>query len=402
MDASTGKQRLRQAVSRPRRVWANVSADTHWGRDVLSGIVSRARFAGWQVLPYTVEDPAAAGGRLAAVGLGPGRATAGTPRPDGIIAQVGSRELAETLEAARVPTVNVSNLILDGPTFPRVNIDLEACAALAADHLAGLGIRSFLYVGPKGYRCGELQHAAFAARLGRHPADIPAVWYSYELDANPTAFQRMVVELPKPLGVFVRYMGLTQAVARTIMTAGIHVPESVAILSGDDDPLLAEMSTPSVSAIDVGTDRVGARAAELLDDLMAGRPAPKEPILLPPLGIISRGSTDILPTDNDLIVGAIRFIRANLARPIKVDDLARETRLSRRMLFQRFHDELGRSPVQEIRRIRLAHAQSLLATADLSIDQVARLSGFKDARYMARIFMAEFGKPPTAFRRPRA
>lgn len=381
------------------RVWINIPADNRWGRDVIRGVLPHALLHAWQLQPLLLEDPEAVPAALTALGLAEDPANLGAELLGGIIARVTTRAMAEVIHRSGVPAVNVSNLLLDGPELPRVCVDLAACASLAADHFAGLGIRSFLYVGHDACRDAREQHAAFAARLGRHTADVPTFWIRDFSPQQEAVFRQAVEDLPRPLGLFARNMDLAQFVARILMAAEVHVPESVVVLAGDDDPLLAEMSIPSVSAIDIGGQRIGATAADLLDDLMSGRAAPREPILVPPLGIVARGSTDIVPTGNADLAGAIRFIRANLARPIHIDDLVRETRLSRRMLFQAFHDELGRSPQQEIRRLRLAHAQGLLTTSELSLDTVARLSGFGNARYMARVFTNELGKPPSAFRR---
>jgi LacI family transcriptional regulator len=392
------KRRAKTAAAWP-RVWINIPTDSHWGREALRGIVPHARLHSWRLQPGRVDDPTTIPGALEALGVVPGSTPPHAESLGGILARVATPALAAAIHRSGVPAVNVSNLLIDGPELPRVCIDLAACASLAADHLAGLGVRSFVYVGQSGFRDAQRQHAAFAARLGRHAADVPAVWFRNVGPNEEAMFRQAVEDLPKPLGVFARHMALAQSACRILVASGMHVPESVVVVSGDDDPLLAEMSTPNVSAIDVGSDRIGARAAELLQDLMAGQAAPREPILVPPLGIVARGSTDIVPTANADLVTAIRFIRANLARPVRVEDLVRETHLSRRMLFQAFHDELGRSPQQEIRRMRLAHAQSLLASGEQSLEKVARLSGFGTSRYMARVFMNELGEPPSAFRR---
>lgn len=399
MGSSVRKKRRLWAGSPLKTVWASISADNYWGREILRGATTHARISGWLFQHYSVDDAVANPGALAVLGLLPDSPTGPFSPVDGIIARVANASLAQLLHRARVPTVNISNQVIEGPEFPRVNIDLDACASLAADHFTDLGVRSFLYVGHKGMHDAERQHAAFAARLGRHPTDTPASWYAGEPIAWANDLIRIASELPKPLGVFARFMTLTQRVALVLMASGVHVPENVTLLSGDDDPLLADMATPTISAIDVNAERIGTTAAEVLDDLMAGRAAPRKPIRIPPVGIISRGSTDLIVTTSPEVAAAIRYIRANVARPIHIDDLAREARLSQRMLYRTFHEELGRSPLQQIQRIRLAQAQSLLAAGNVPLERVARMSGFGNARYMARVFMKELGKPPSAFRR---
>lgn len=395
--------RRKQAGDRP-WVWLDVPPATGWGRDVLRGAFKQARLRTPWHLDSTgmhqkdLEDGTTRFSTLLASGDA-GAQGRGLPFA-GVIGRIFADEAATALTRLRVPVVNVSNAILGREYFPRVAIDLDACAALAADHLKRPGIASFAYVGVQGDRNGPLQHAAFARSLGLPTSAVPA----FEMQDEPHHYEqviRFVELLPKPLGIFVRFYAPAHMLLRILACAGYHVPESVIVLSGDDDPLFAETGFPTLSAIDVGAERIGAKAVDVLASMLAGRPAPRKPIFVKPVGVIARGSTDIVTASNADLVHLIRFIRGNLQRPIRIEDLMREAKVSRRMLFKMFHEELGRSPHQEICRMRLAHAQSLLASEELSLEQIAHRSGFANASYMARVFARELGQPPTAFRRSR-
>ncbi len=66
---------------------------------------------------------------------------------------------------------------------------------------------------------------------------------------------------------------------------------------------------------------------------------------------------------------------------------------------RRFIQVRGRSLHEEIRRIQIQQAMALLVQTNLSLDQVARTSGFGSATWMVRVFRKELGMTPGEHRR---
>jgi len=95
---------------------------------------------------------------------------------------------------------------------------------------------------------------------------------------------------------------------------------------------------------------------------------------------------------------AIGYIREHATEGIHVDDILRVVPSSRRRLERLFHDLLGRSPAEEIRRVRIERARHLLATTDLSIPRVAAASGFGTGEYLATVFRQATGTSPLKYR----
>ena len=60
----------------------------------------------------------------------------------------------------------------------------------------------------------------------------------------------------------------------------IRVPDEVAILAGDTDELLCDVSTPPLSSVTIAGRRIGYEAASVLDQTISGRPLPAEPITM--------------------------------------------------------------------------------------------------------------------------
>jgi LacI family transcriptional regulator len=144
---------------------------------------------------------------------------------------------------------------------------------------------------------------------------------------------------------------------------------------------------------------VGYEAAALLARLMAGGKTNREPAIVKPLGVIARQSTDILAIDDREVAHALHFIRRHACDGIKVNDVVNVVSISRRSLEQRFQAALGRSPKIEIQRVKLERAKMLLATTDLPMDQISRLTGFGEPSYFSTAFKNETGVKPSSIRR---
>ncbi len=181
--------------------------------------------------------------------------------------------------------------------------------------------------------------------------------------------------------------------------SSIRVPDEFAILAGDSDELLCEVSTPPLSAVSLACERIGYEAAAMLHQMIEGKPAPRQPVLIAPHGVVSRQSTDFLAIDDPLIVRALRFIQNHTQHGIGVDDVLREVPLSRRSLEIQFKSYLGRTPAEEIRRVQLERARELLLNRDMSITEVALSSGFSNATRFGIAFRKKFGTTPRNFRK---
>ena len=180
--------------------------------------------------------------------------------------------------------------------------------------------------------------------------------------------------------------------------AGLLVPEEMAVLAADDDPLMCEACQPPLSGIALTSQRIGFEAAAMLDRLMRGGRVPKHPITLEPSPVIERQSTQTLAMADKEIARAVAFIRNHAATPIQVANVLREVPLSRRQFERRFQAILGRTPAAEIRRVHLERAKQLLIDTEMPIPDVASASGFASREYLAQVFKQELGLSPLQYR----
>jgi transcriptional regulator GlxA family with amidase domain len=88
-----------------------------------------------------------------------------------------------------------------------------------------------------------------------------------------------------------------------------------------------------------------------------------------------------------------------LHEPIQLRDMAAQEAMSVRTFTRRFREETGISPGQWLTRQRVERARHLLESTALSMDRVARESGFGTAQSMRQHLQAALGVTPTAYRR---
>lgn len=367
-----------------------VETSTGWGRRLVRGIQGYARRHG----PWYL--------RLVATGIGERPTLPPRWRGDGVIARVQDDAMARQLAALRVPVVNISGIPLRRESFPRITTDTAACGELAVAHFADRGFRQFAYVGPPSPASALMHRAGYEHAVATRGGTCDAfVLPADNADDAPvrTAFRRWLARLRKPVAVFT-WAQLGVRVIDECRSLAIRVPEDVAVLSNDYDDVLCENCVPSLSAIETATEYIGGVAAETLHALMDARsPGPPVQRLIGPTRVVVRMSSDTLAIDDAEVSAALRFIRLNATRGIDVDDVLRDVALSRRSLERRFLRLLGRSPTDEIRRVRLEHVKHLLATTEQPMKAIARASGFGSREYMSYAFKRDTGQSPAKFRR---
>jgi LacI family transcriptional regulator len=181
----------------------------------------------------------------------------------------------------------------------------------------------------------------------------------------------------------------------------LTVPEEVAVVGVDNDAIFCELSDPPLTSVALDTSRIGYEAAALLERMMDGGRPPERPVLIPPLEIVTRRSSDVLAmTDRQLAVGA-RFMREHVFETITTNDMARAAGMSRRVFERRFLAQVGRSPKTEVLRLRLERVKDLLSDTDWNLAQIAERTGFKYSEYLHTVFSQKLGMTPGAFRRKR-
>ncbi|TMV05537.1 GlxA family transcriptional regulator [Ruegeria sediminis] len=95
---------------------------------------------------------------------------------------------------------------------------------------------------------------------------------------------------------------------------------------------------------------------------------------------------------------ALALMQEHLETPLSIPEIARRVGRSQKVLEARMRADLGASPTQVYRRLRLNLARKLVAETDLPIGEIALRAGYDDPSAMTRAFRAEFGTSPRSVR----
>ena len=326
---------------------------------------------------------------------------------DGVLAWLGAGEdLVEFVKAVRKPTVDFS-LRRPELKYPRVLEDHAQAAQLVADHFLSRGFRHFLFYSDTDNWSYEERGRGFLHALKQ--AGHEATWLRWHQSAAFTAGRDewkqkrkwLAAEMkrtPKPLAVFAANDQQAQDVLESCESVGISIPEQVAIVGTENYlPAPDTMRTP-ISSVDTNLETMGYRGAELLEQLMNGEPPPGEPIRIPAVGVVARKSSDILTIAHPGIARSLRHIWDHCHEPICVKDLVGIAAMSRRGLHMAFLQQLGRTPGEELQRVRMERAKQLLNGSHHKIETVAGLCGYQSANSFCIAFKRVTGMSASQFR----
>lgn len=317
----------------------------------------------------------------------------------GIIARIENSAIAEALSRLNVPMVDMSAARLL-PHLPWFETDDVAIAHLAAEHLLERGFKNFAFAGDSRFNWSNWREEHFknSIRATGYPCSIYRAPKKSAAEDEVEHLAEWIRGLPKPVGVMACYDFRGQQVLDACRRLDIAVPDEVAVIGVDNDELLCELADPPLTSVVPNTYRTGYEAAALLDQMIGGRKIRGETHLIPPLGVITRQSTDVLAIDDRNIARAIHFIRKNACNGINVQDVVRAVPQSRRLMEKRFKKLLGRTPHEEILRVQLDRVKELLTQTDLPLEEIAQRAGFSHVEYLSVAFKREVGMPPSKYR----
>ena len=99
------------------------------------------------------------------------------------------------------------------------------------------------------------------------------------------------------------------------------------------------------------------------------------------------------------VMAAQRYIEQHFADEISVADVAARVYVSTSHLTHSFHDQVGYSPKQYIKLLRLSYARELMENTDIPVADVAVKCGFADVNNFIRAFRQTYSVPPGKWRR---
>lgn len=288
---------------------------------------------------------------------------------------------------------------------PNILTDSVATGKMAADYLLSRGFTHFGYCGVDEMFWSRNRAISFGEEIAKFGFETsyyqrPRLRLQRSWEKEHIFIAKWLKSLPKPVGLFACNDDRGQHVIEACKMAGLCVPDEVAILGVDNDHIICDLTDPPLSSIELNVKREGYKAAETLDKLMMTKKLKGDNmnIIVQPSHVVTRQSTDILAIDDREVSAAVRFIRTNAKKPIRVIDVTDALVMSRRNLERRFYKALGRTILDEIKKVRLEQINKLLLETNIPIIQVATNLGFTDIKQMNRFFKLATGMTPRAYR----
>jgi LacI family transcriptional regulator len=328
---------------------------------------------------------------------------------DGVIADFDDPDVARALANCQVPVVAVGGSYANEDAYPSgvpyVATDNFKLVKLARDHLIDVGLQRFAMFSlpeSEGSRWAQERERAFRALMAEDRMEAE-IFRGCETSAASwdTSMQGQIDwlrSLPKPVGV----IAVTDARARQLLQAcaiaGISVPEQVALIGIDNDPLVRMLTRIPLSSVIQGTQEIGRTAAHLLEQMLHGVRLANTRILVPPAGINVLASSRYQAVKHPHVMRACHYIRQYACQGIKTHQVAEYVGVSRSSLEVYFRQELGCSVHDMILRSKLDAAKAGLESGERSIADVALGCGFTSTQYMHLVFKRELGCTPRAYR----
>lgn len=328
---------------------------------------------------------------------------------DGIIADFDDPLIGEALADSRVPVVAVGGSYEDAGAYPKgipyVATDNHGLMKLAYEHLIEAGLTQFACFSlpeAQANRWAQEREKAFRRLLQRDGLHVE-VYRGLGTSAPlwDSAVEQQIAwlhSLPKPIGIIAVTDARARQLLQACLTAGIAVPEQVALIGIDNDPLTRTLTRVPLSSVIQGTETMGRTAAALLHQMLHGKPCQGTQVLVPPEAINVQASSLHQPLGNPYVMQALLFIRQYACQGIKTAQVAAYVGVSRSSLEAHFRKVRGRSVHDEILRFKLAAAATRLEQGDSAIAAIAQKCGFTSAQYLHTVFRREFGCTPREYR----
>jgi len=217
-------------------------------------------------------------------------------------------------------------------------------------------------------------------------------------DAKLNLIAKWIRRLPKPVGIMSCNDLCGKFIVDSCRRNSIAVPQEVAVLGVDNDDILCDLTYPSLSSIELNTERAGFDAAALLDKIIKGVEVDTKTIVIEPVRVQERQSTNIIAADDRIVSDVLSFIKNNSHRPLQVTDILNEFNISRRSLYAKFSESIGTSVYEQIRKTRIEKICKMLIETNKSIKEIGLELGFNSVDHIARFFREGKGITPTRYR----
>lgn len=269
-----------------------------------------------------------------------------------------------------------------------LNIDSEKIGTYAAEVvLKANEYATYGFVGMYAKTAWSRNRGAFFARRLRKAGRRNVRIFRGDALTEHTDLLGWLKALRKPAVVFAANDCAANVVLKLCLRNGLRVPEDLAVLGVDDDPVFCVHTRPTLSSVHPDFEEMGYLAARELAQLMSGRATGRNLVVAGNLTVTNRMSTAPCSPAGMLVRRVDEIIDARACQDIDSNVIADELKISRRLLDLRYRQLTGLSVREAIVRARVKQAKHLLAYSGHSIGTICGLCGYRTESYLGKVFL---------------
>lgn len=322
-------------------------------------------------------------------------------KADAIIAQWDT-EGKTLLKDLNIPVV-LQNFRERSDYFSNLTGSYIETGEMAARYFIEKRFRNFAFYGNRGVIWSEERALGFKNEVEKQGGS----FFLFETEslsdeqweASHIELEKWLLSLPKPVAVFACDDSFALQISQLCKINNIKIPDDIALLGVDNDEMICNLSDPPISSIVLDVEKGGYEAARLLHQMVKERRNVPFNIVVKPLRIVVRKSTEKIVIYNTHVKVVVDYIEKNYITLKSIDELVGLVPLSRRILEIKFKDEMGISIYQYIIRRRIEHVSNLLIATDKPLIDIVMQSGFNDCKNISRIFKKYKEYTPNEFRK---
>jgi LacI family transcriptional regulator len=320
---------------------------------------------------------------------------------DAVIAQWESEEI-DFLSKTNIP-VFLQSYRDESAEFSKISGDYIGSGVMAANFFAKRKFENFAFYGNKNFFWSKARAEGYRKEVER----IGGRYFYFESEVlNDSLWTRDHIELdnwllslPKPVALLACDDSFALQVSEMCKINSIDIPNELSLLGVDNDVLICKLSHPSISSIVTDDENGGYNTGKMLHRLITNKKNVTFNIVINPICIKLRQSTEKYNIPSQYILKVIEYIEENITSNIAIEDLIEIVPLSRRNLEMKFKNAMGISIYQFILDKKIDQISSALLTTDQSLLDIAIGLGFNDVRSIYRIFKKNTGYTPMDFRK---
>ncbi|MGE4584469.1 MAG: XylR family transcriptional regulator [Sphaerochaeta sp.] len=320
---------------------------------------------------------------------------------DALIARIEDDEQALFYASLGIPVVDIagsSSLKL----FCQVRNDDYQTGVSAGSYLKDLGSKQMAWCGVDQVHWARERFIGFLSSTSIRADQVesfsrPLAWWR-QLYERSEELEAWLAGLKKPVSIFCCNDLSAMKVELACQRLAIKIPEQVMVLGVDNETLLCELASPSISSIQPDCRQIGYQASAMLDAILSSKISGIHIQRIAPGKVTERESTLFAQYEDEHIAQALRLIKAEAVRGLCAKDVADQAGICRRALEMRFRKYRNRSIWEEITHEKLEQACLMLMQSELSVDSVREACGFGSIHRFYNLFKRAYGCTPTAYR----